>query len=130
MSFSLNDDRVAVIADEVSETTEAGLFVPDSGQNPLRFGTVAVVGNGRRGDLGRVPLDFEVDDRVFFHKHSGQPMEIMGTLYVILAPAEIIGTVTTWDEVGAEMADRADDPDGTMAEDALPDGAEKFLMAV
>lgn len=93
MPFRLNDDRVAVLADAVSEVTETGLFVPDSGQNPLRYGVVAVVGSGRRADTGRVPIDFLVGERVFFHKHSGQPMEIEGLEYVVLAPAEIIGVV-------------------------------------
>lgn len=93
VAFKLNDDRVAVCAEEASETTEGGLYVPDGGQNPLRYGVVAAVGTGRRADTGRVPIDFEAGERVFFHRHSGQPMEIEGDEYVILAPQEIIGTV-------------------------------------
>lgn len=92
MAFRLNDDRVAVLADEISETTETGLIVPDSGQNPIRYGIVSNVGTGRRSDTGRVPIDFEVGQRVFFHRFSGQVMEIEGTEYVMLAPNEIIGT--------------------------------------
>lgn len=93
MVFRLSEDRIAVLADEVKETTASGLVVPDSGQDPLRYGTVMIIGVGHRSEqTGNViPLDFLVGDRVFFHRASGQPMEIEGVEYVILSPREIIG---------------------------------------
>jgi chaperonin GroES len=131
MPFRLNDDRVAVLADAVSEVTETGLFVPDSGQNPLRYGVVAVVGSGRRADTGRVPIDFLVGERVFFHKHSGQPMEIEGLEYVVLAPAEIIGVVQDIKgPFGAESLPwpNGDDGDATVAE--IPEGDESDVRVL
>lgn len=133
MAFTLNDDRVAVLADEVKETTDAGLFVPDSGQNPLRYGTVMVVGSGRRADHGRVPIDFEVGERVFFHRHSGQLMEIEDVTYVVLAPAEIIGTVVdSHGELGAVLLPWTDGTPGDAAPpvDDLVDRDERVLLGV
>lgn len=93
MAFRLLHDRVAVIADEVSEMTESGLIIGEAAQSPLRYGTVANVGTGHvsehTSDL--VPMIVSEGDRVFFNRFSGQPLEIDGVEYVILSQAEIIG---------------------------------------
>ena len=96
MTFRLLEDRIAVIADEISETTVSGIIVPESGQEILRYGTVALVGVGRRSEQSGelVPIDISEGDRVFFHRASGQPMEIEGMEYVVLAPREVIGVQT------------------------------------
>jgi chaperonin GroES len=93
MMFQLNDDRIAVIADEVEETSASGLILTDSAMSPLRWGVVSHVGIGHISEtLGEIiaPL-IEQGDRVFFHRASGQPLTIEGVEYVILAPREIIG---------------------------------------
>jgi chaperonin GroES len=95
MSFSLQSDRVAVIAEPLETKTESGLHVPDTAQDfhTPRYGEVAVVGIGHRseatGEL--VPLDVAVGDQVFFHKQSGEVWKFEGTEYVVLSPREIIG---------------------------------------
>lgn len=93
MSFRLLHDRIAVIADEWSEVTESGLIVTEAAQPVLRYGTVANVGTGHVSEHTSelVPMILQVDDRVFFHRASGQPLEIEGVEYVILSQAEIIG---------------------------------------
>ena len=97
MAFQLLHDRVAVIADEIAETTASGLIVAESAQSPLRYGIVASVGLGNRSDRtnSHTSLDVSEGDRVFFHRSSGQPLEIDGVSYVILLNAEIIGVDTT-----------------------------------
>lgn len=92
MSFRLLEDRVAIIADPVKDTNDAGLYVPDSGQEPLRYGVVAKVGIGRRSEAGElVPIDVQEGDYVFWSKFSGSELEIEGEKYVFLAPREIVG---------------------------------------
>ena len=93
MSFRLLHDRIAVLADQVSDTTESGLIVTESAQSPLRYGTVANAGLGHRSEhTGEsVSLDVKEGDRVFFHRSSGQPLEIENVEYVILSNSEIIG---------------------------------------
>jgi chaperonin GroES len=93
MSFRLLHDRIAVIPDLVAETTESGLIIGEAVLSPLRYGTVANVGTGHVSEHTSelVPMILSVDDRVFFHRASGQPLEINGVEYVILSQAEIIG---------------------------------------
>jgi chaperonin GroES len=95
MKFRLSHERVAVIADPVSETSKAGLIVTEAGQAPWRFGTVSHIGTGRRSELTGelIPIDLEVGDRVWFHKHSGVPIELQDEEYVILSPQEIHGVL-------------------------------------
>ena len=96
MPFELNDDRVAVIADEVEETSASGMILTDSAMSPLRYGVVSHVGLGHISEaFGEIiaPL-VNQGDRVFFHRASGQPLTIEGVEYVILAPREIIGRIT------------------------------------
>ncbi len=94
MTFKLMGERIAVEADPVKDTTEFGLVIPEgsSGEDVLRYGTVAVVGIGRRSEAGElVPIDVTVGDRIFFHKHAGMPLKIEDVEYVFLSPSEIVG---------------------------------------
>jgi co-chaperonin GroES (HSP10) len=94
MSFQLNDSRIAVQTYEVEEASPSGLILTESAKSPLRYGTVTHVGNGHLNERGEpVVPRFNVDDEVFFHRASGQALEIGGEEYVILQPHEIIGTV-------------------------------------
>lgn len=93
MAFKLLHDRIAVLAEEVAETTASGLIVTEAAQPILRYGVVTHVGAGHRSEHTSepVPLDVAVGDRVFYNRFSGQPLEIEGVEYVILSHGEIIG---------------------------------------
>ena len=93
MSFRLLHDRIAVIADEIPETSASGLILTEAAQSPLRYGTVAQVGHGHYSEALNEPIMIPLSegDRVFFHRSSGQPLEIDDTEYVILSSSEIIG---------------------------------------
>lgn len=95
MSFELFEDRIAVIPDEESETTDAGLLlVSDSARESMRYGTVAVVGKGHRGDRGDlIPIDVEPGARVFWSRPSGSEITVEGTKYLFLASREIVGVL-------------------------------------
>ena len=94
MAFELLEERVAVIADPEEEVSESGLYLPDSGREVLRYGTVAVVGHGRATETAEwIVPDVDVDDRVFFNRASGSTLTIEGTEYLILAAREIVGII-------------------------------------
>lgn len=95
MSFTLQRDRIAVVAEELETKTAGGLHIPEGAvdYHEPRFGIVAHVGIGRRNDLTGelIPIDVQVGDRVFFHKASGETWQFEGVEYVLLGPGEIIG---------------------------------------
>ena len=95
MSFRLLEDRVAILADEVKDTTESGIvLLPDSAaQEPIRYGTVAAVGEGHKSEYTGICVSPGVNpgDRVFFNRHSGSTLEIEGVEYLFLNKSEIIG---------------------------------------
>ena len=95
MSFRLFHNAVALIADEVAETTASGLIVAESAQSPLRYGTVTHVGSGDRspytGEI--VVTDLAVGARVFFSRFSGQTLRIEDVDYLVLGFNEIAGIV-------------------------------------
>ena len=93
MGFKLLEDRVAILAEEVKETNDSGLYVPESGQEVLRYGTVHAVGEGHKSEYTGICVSPGVieGDRVFFNRHSGSTLEIDGTEYLFLDKREIIG---------------------------------------
>ena len=100
MGFKLLEDRIAVLPDKVESKTASGIFVPETEQI-LRYGTVSSVGFGHHSEQSGevIPIDVNEGDRIFFHMHSGQPLTIEGTEYIIISPREIIGVVTSTDEI-------------------------------
>ena len=108
----LHHERVAVVADPVSEVSKGGIHLPtESGQEIWLFGVVAMVGSGRRSELTGelIPIDLEVGDRVWFHRHSGVPIELQDQKYIILAPQEIHGVLDKDDEPDKEDESDKDD---------------------
>ena len=95
MGFKLAEDRIFVIAEEDDDKTKSGLILTsDSAKEPMRYGTVAVVGVGHRGDNGQlIPIDVNVYDRVFFSRGSGSKITIDDVDYICLASREIVGIV-------------------------------------
>ena len=95
MPFCLMHDSVAVIADEVSETTASGLIVAESAQNPLRYGVVTHVGSGSRSPYTgeKMGSDIAEGDRIFFNRFSGQTLTIDGEEVLILGINEVIGVI-------------------------------------
>jgi len=92
MAFFLHDDRIAVLPEEVEETSASGLILSESAQGPLRHGVVTHVGTGYYSEGTYVRPNFREGDKVFWHRASGQPLVLEGTEYIILAPREVIGT--------------------------------------
>lgn len=95
MAFRLNGERIAVDPDPQEEVTESGLFVPESGQDILRYGTVTHIGSSRVSEFTGQPLPIWVSegDRIFFHRHSGVVLTIDGHEHLILTPNEVYGVV-------------------------------------
>ncbi len=96
MSFRVFEDRIFVIPEEENDTTKAGIILPgESGKEPMRFATVAVVGEGHYSDQTGmlVPIAIEVGDRVFYSRGSGSKITIEDVEYVCLQAREVVGVI-------------------------------------
>ena len=97
MSFSLLGDSIVIVPDEVSDTTAAGIVLPGGSPDIWRYGVVTVVGPGRRSEYNGeyIPVDVAVGDRVIYHHAHGQPLELDGETYHLLAPSQVLGIADT-----------------------------------
>ena len=87
-------DRIVVKRIEEQETKVGGLFIPDSAKEKPQEGEVVAVGNGKRGEDGKViPLDVKAGDRILFGKYSGSDIKIDGTEYMIMREDEVLGVL-------------------------------------
>jgi chaperonin GroES len=87
-------DRIVVKRIESTENKIGGLFIPDSAKEKPQEGEVVAVGNGKRGEDGKViPLDVKAGDRILFGKYSGSDIKIDGTEYMIMREDEVLGVL-------------------------------------
>ena len=94
-------DRIVVKRLDATENKVGGLFIPDSAKEKPQEGEVVSVGNGKRGEDGKlVPLDVKAGDRILFGKYSGSDVKIDGEEYMIMREDEVLGVL----EGGAKKA--------------------------
>src|SRR6202167_5835558 len=88
-------DRIVVkrIEDD-TEKTAGGLFIPDSAKEKPQQGEGIAVGQGKRGDDGKLmPLDVKAGDRILFGKYSGSDIKMDGEEYMIMREDEVLGVL-------------------------------------
>jgi len=88
-------DRIVVKRlDNEAEKTAGGLFIPDSAKEKPQEGEVVAVGQGKRGDDGKLmPLDVKAGDRILFGKYSGSDIKMDGNEYLIMREDEVLGVI-------------------------------------
>lgn len=88
-------DRIVVKRiEESAEKTASGLFIPDSAKEKPQEGEVVAVGQGKRGDDGKLmPLDVKAGDRILFGKYSGSDIKIDGDEFMIMREDEVLGVL-------------------------------------
>ncbi len=87
-------DRIVVKRIEDTEEKIGGLFIPDSAKEKPQQGEVIAVGNGKRGDDGKlIPLDVQAGDRILFGKYSGSDIKLDGNEYLIMREDEVLGVL-------------------------------------
>ncbi|MEI9812332.1 MAG: co-chaperone GroES [Acidobacteriota bacterium] len=88
-------DRIVVKRlDNDTEKTASGLFIPDSAKEKPQEGEVVAVGQGKRGDDGKImPLDVKAGDRILFGKYSGSDIKMDGNEYLIMREDEVLGVI-------------------------------------
>ena len=87
-------DRVLVKRIENDENKVGGLFIPDSAKEKPQEGEVIAVGNGKRGEDGKlIPLDLKAGDKILFGKYSGSDIKLDGNEYMIMREDEVLGVL-------------------------------------
>jgi chaperonin GroES len=88
-------DRIVVKRIEEGESKVGGLFIPDSAKEKPQQGEVVAVGNGKRGDDGKlIPLEVKVGDHILFGKYSGNDVpKNYGDDHLIMREDEVLAVI-------------------------------------
>ena len=87
-------DRILVKRIEEQEKTAGGIYIPDTAKEKPVMGQVVSVGNGKKGEDGKViPLDVKAGDKVLFGKYSGNEVKVDGDEYLIMREDDILGII-------------------------------------
>ncbi|WP_422366801.1 co-chaperone GroES [Pelagibius sp.] len=94
MKFRPLHDRVVVEPLEEEEKTAGGIIIPDTAKEKPMQGKVLAVGNGARGDDGKVTaLDVKKGDKVLYGKWSGTEVKLDGKTMLIMRESDIMGVI-------------------------------------
>ncbi|NIA67362.1 co-chaperone GroES [Pelagibius litoralis] len=94
MKFRPLHDRVVVEPLEEEEKTAGGIIIPDTAKEKPMQGKVLAVGNGARGDDGKVTaLDVKKGDKVLYGKWSGTEVKLDGKSMLIMRESDIMGVI-------------------------------------
>jgi chaperonin GroES len=87
-------DRILVERVEEAGKTKGGIIIPDSAKEKPAEGKVIAVGDGKRGDDGKlIPLQVKKGDRILFGKYSGTEVKIDGDEYLIMREDDVLGII-------------------------------------
>ena len=96
MSVKPLSDRVLVKPLTESETTKAGILIPDTVEKEKpEKGEVIAVGPGKLLDNGqRAPFTVKVGDKVVFKKYSPDEIKADGKTLLILEESDILAIIS------------------------------------
>jgi chaperonin GroES len=87
-------DRIIVKRVEEQTMTAGGLYIPETAKEKPQQGEVIAVGNGKRGEDGKVyPIDLKVGDKVLFGKYSGTTVKVDGDELLVMREEDIMAVV-------------------------------------
>ena len=88
-------DKLVVKVIEEAETTQGGIFIPDSAREKPQKGEVLAVGPGKMLDSGkREEIEVKVGDIVLFTKYRGNDIKVSAEQeYKILSVRDILGII-------------------------------------
>ena len=87
-------DRVLVQRLDSEEKTKGGIIIPESAKEKPLEGKVLAVGDGKRGDDGKlIALAVKKDDKILFGKYAGTEIKVDGEDMIILREDDILAIV-------------------------------------
>ena len=64
-------DRVIVKRKDAETKTSSGIIIPDTAKEQPQEGVIIAVGEGKKEDGKRMPLDVKKGDNILFSKYAG-----------------------------------------------------------
>jgi len=87
-------DRLIVKPFAEEETTESGIFLPETAKEKPQKGTVVAAGDGAIAEDGtRRPLDVSEGDEVLYSKYGGTDITVEGDELLVLRESDILAKV-------------------------------------
>lgn len=88
-------DKILLTRDEAETQTASGIFLPESGKERPKTGTVVAVGDGKiNTETGeRIPLTVTKGDRVIFASYAGTEVKLDGNEYLIMDESEVLAII-------------------------------------
>ncbi len=87
-------DRILVRRLEEEEKTKGGIIIPDSAKEKPMEGEVIAVGNGKRGEDGKlIALEVKAGDKILFSKYAGTEVKIDGVEHLIMREDDVLGII-------------------------------------
>ena len=87
------NDRIIVKGIEGDPKTAGGIIIPDTAKEKPQEGRVVAVGEGRREDGKRIPVDLKKGDRILYGKYAGTEIKIDGEEHLILREDDVLGVL-------------------------------------
>jgi chaperonin GroES len=76
------------------EKTAGGIIIPDTAQEKPQEGKIVAVGNGARGEDGKIQkLDVKKGDTILYGKWSGTEVKVDGKDLLIMKESDIMGII-------------------------------------
>ena len=79
------NDRVVAIAEEASNKTAAGFYLPENAKEKSKISKVVAV--------GKEVKDVRVGDRIVYGGYSSTELKVEGTEYIIIKEEDIVATL-------------------------------------
>ena len=88
-------DKILVRRDEAQSKTDSGIFLPESGKDKPKTGTVEAVGTGALNtDTGeRIPLTVKKGDKVIFSSYAGTEIKLDGQELLIMGEDDVLAVI-------------------------------------
>jgi chaperonin GroES len=87
-------DRVIVKPKEAEQTTQGGIFLPDTAKEKPIEGTIVAAGPGKVEEGKTVELSVKIGDIVLYGKYGGTEITVEGVEYLIMRESDIYGIVS------------------------------------
>lgn len=87
-------DYVVAVAEEASNKTASGLFLPDNAAEKPKTAKVVAVGPGKVGDDNeRIPVNLKVGDRIVYKSYSTTDVKVGDKDYILVREEDVLATV-------------------------------------